>query len=209
MKPTGESEDHTTSKNNNKSPGSESDNEQCTDRSDTPPLGKLSPSRKALPIILPRTLAMPSSPTPQLNDEGLVVPRKLINPNMDSKEKQDLHRELMFNQKAGKSVLNQKTELEKVMEKRNDNKKKKEAEKERVDRRNSFERKLEERLRVSESDDTVKKNSTNNGKGTNHSPTPAGEQEIPEFLRIHAKLHANDNKKNANNQLLLDNAQRT
>lgn len=103
MKPTGESDDHhaPSSKNNNKSPGSESDNEQTGDRDTPPPLGqgKLSPSRKALPIILPRTIAMPSSPTPQLSEDGLVMPRKLINPNMDSKEKQDLHRELMFNQK--------------------------------------------------------------------------------------------------------------
>jgi hypothetical protein len=34
------------------------------------------------------------------NEEGLIVPKKLINPCMESKDRQDLHRELLFNQKV-------------------------------------------------------------------------------------------------------------
>lgn len=114
---------------------------------------------------------------------------------------------------SGKSVLNQKSELTKAMEKRLDKKKQKEAEKMCVDRRNSFERKLAEqanKLSVSEQE-TAKKNSANSTRcdhNQSQSPTPAAaEQEIPEFLRIHAKLHAaHADNKNAN---MLDNAQRT
>lgn len=109
---------------------------------------------------------------------------------------------------SGKNVLGQKSELKKAMEKRLDNQKKKQLEKERVDRRNSFERKLEEqanKLRISD-EETGKKNTSNNPQ-CNNSPTP--EADIPEFLKIHAKLHAAHDNKNANKPLVLDNAQRT
>ncbi|XP_058443550.1 protein FAM107B isoform X1 [Malaya genurostris] len=49
--------------------------------------------------------------------QGLIVPKKLINPCSESMDRQNLHRELMFNQKMGKSVLNQKTELQRALEK--------------------------------------------------------------------------------------------
>ncbi|KAL9695700.1 hypothetical protein quinque_014985 [Culex quinquefasciatus] len=49
--------------------------------------------------------------------QGLIVPKKLINPCVDSMDRQNLHRELMFNQKMGKSVLNQKSELQRALEK--------------------------------------------------------------------------------------------
>jgi hypothetical protein len=43
-----------------------------------------------------------SSPHPSgnMSDEGLILPKKLINPCLESKERLDLHRELMFNQKV-------------------------------------------------------------------------------------------------------------
>ncbi|KAG5682002.1 hypothetical protein PVAND_011398 [Polypedilum vanderplanki] len=50
------------------------------------------------------------------NEEGLILPKKLINPCLESKDRQDLHRELLFNQKIGKNVLNQKSELQKVLQ---------------------------------------------------------------------------------------------
>ncbi|XP_077284999.1 protein FAM107B [Arctopsyche grandis] len=48
---------------------------------------------------------------------GLIAPRRLINPCLESSPRQDLHRELMFNQKIGKNVLNQKSELERALSK--------------------------------------------------------------------------------------------
>ncbi|CRL01683.1 CLUMA_CG014902, isoform A [Clunio marinus] len=51
------------------------------------------------------------------DEEGLIVPRKLINPCLESSDRQNLHRELLFNQKIGKNVLNQKTELQRALEK--------------------------------------------------------------------------------------------
>lgn len=49
--------------------------------------------------------------------QGLIVPKKIMNPCVDSMDRQNLHRELMFNQKMGKSVLNQKSELQRALEK--------------------------------------------------------------------------------------------
>ncbi|KOB77205.1 Uncharacterized protein OBRU01_00666 [Operophtera brumata] len=50
----------------------------------------------------------------------LIAPRRLPNPCMDSPQHMDLHRELRFNQKIGKNVLNQKSELEKALSKHKD-----------------------------------------------------------------------------------------
>lgn len=33
------------------------------------------------------------------NEEGLILPKKLINPCLESTDRQNLHRELLFNQK--------------------------------------------------------------------------------------------------------------
>ncbi|XP_036330017.1 uncharacterized protein LOC118742164, partial [Rhagoletis pomonella] len=62
---------------------------------------------------------MMSSPPPgvQKDADGLILPRKLINPCLESNERQQLHRELKFNNKVGKSVLNQKSELQRAYEK--------------------------------------------------------------------------------------------
>ncbi|KAJ2947074.1 hypothetical protein O0L34_g16420 [Tuta absoluta] len=48
---------------------------------------------------------------------GLIAPRRLPNPCLDSPQRMDLHRELMFNQKIGKNVLDQKSELQKALSK--------------------------------------------------------------------------------------------
>ncbi|XP_023935013.1 protein FAM107B [Bicyclus anynana] len=49
--------------------------------------------------------------------DGLIAPRRLPNPCMENPLRMDLHRELMFNQKVGKNVLNQKSELQKALSK--------------------------------------------------------------------------------------------
>ncbi|XP_063703771.1 uncharacterized protein LOC134833392 [Culicoides brevitarsis] len=63
---------------------------------------------------------MMSSPQPPhviTDAQGLIVPKKLVNPCLESTDRQSLHRELMFNQKVGKNVLNQKSELQRALEK--------------------------------------------------------------------------------------------
>ncbi|XP_022120197.1 protein FAM107B isoform X1 [Pieris rapae] len=50
-------------------------------------------------------------------DEGLIAPRRLNNPCLDNSARMDLHRELLFNQRIGKNVLNQKSELQKALSK--------------------------------------------------------------------------------------------
>ncbi|XP_053602439.1 uncharacterized protein LOC128670641 [Plodia interpunctella] len=49
--------------------------------------------------------------------DGLIAPRRLPNPYLESQQRMDLHRELLFNQRIGKNVLNQKSELQKALSK--------------------------------------------------------------------------------------------
>uniref|UniRef100_A0A182MJS9 Uncharacterized protein n=1 Tax=Anopheles culicifacies TaxID=139723 RepID=A0A182MJS9_9DIPT len=58
-----------------------------------------------------------SSQSVMTDAQGLIVPKKLANPVLESIDRQNLHREMMFNQKIGKSVLNQKSELQRALEK--------------------------------------------------------------------------------------------
>lgn len=88
--------------------------------------------------------------TNQMFDQnGLVLPKRILPSNPIGIGHQpiirDLNRELKFNQIRGKNVLDQKTELQKAMEKLGENKRKKEAEQERMSRRTSLELRLEER----------------------------------------------------------------
>ncbi|KAH8419265.1 hypothetical protein KR222_002055 [Zaprionus bogoriensis] len=67
-------------------------------------------------------MSMSSSPPPtptgvQTDAEGLILPKKLINPCMENTDRKELHRELKFNARIGKSVLNQKSELQRAYEK--------------------------------------------------------------------------------------------
>lgn len=84
------------------------------------------------------------------DQNGLVLPRRLLHhsscaPGQPPTTIRDLNRELKFNQVRGKNVLDQKSELKKALEKLEANKKRKEAEQERLNRRTSLELRLEER----------------------------------------------------------------
>ncbi|EDW03272.1 GH14357 [Drosophila grimshawi] len=60
----------------------------------------------------------PATPTGvQTDSEGLILPKKLINPCLENTDHRSLNRELKFNARIGKSVLNQKTELQRAYEK--------------------------------------------------------------------------------------------
>lgn len=82
-----------------------------------------------------------------LSDDGLIMPRKPANPVKENAERQNLHKELLFNQKmymknvinvfvvmlccflfSGKNILNQKSELQRALEKQKDNMAKKQYE---------------------------------------------------------------------------------
>jgi len=114
-----------------------------------------------------------------LDKDGLVVPRKPANPCVDSNERRDLHRELLFNQKIGKPVLNQKSELQKAMQKHREHQNRKEEEMERLSSRSSLEKVLEQRARRLEELE----------RGINSELEDVRKSSEPnEFLRMHAKL---------------------
>jgi len=115
------------------------------------------------------------------SEDGLVLPRKVNNPCLDSKEKQNLHRELLFNQKIGKNVLGQKSELKKVMDKFQEEQKKKELEVEKLNNRTSLEKKLEEQA--------LKLKMVEEQRAINEKTVEELEPQS-EFHRIHAKLRA-------------------
>nr|XP_032655859.1 protein FAM107B [Chelonoidis abingdonii] len=68
------------------------------------------------PYLLPRNIMAEPDYIDEDNPE-LIRPQKLINPVKSSRNHQDLHRELLMNQKRGLAPQN-KPELQKVMEKR-------------------------------------------------------------------------------------------
>uniref|UniRef100_A0A1B6GH96 Protein FAM107B n=2 Tax=Cuerna arida TaxID=1464854 RepID=A0A1B6GH96_9HEMI len=113
---------------------------------------------------------------PPCPTENLIMPRKLQNPCLDSKDHQNLHRELLFNQKIGKNVLNQKSELQRAMEKHKESQIKKELELQKQENRTPFEKVIEERARRLESQEKGSIEEEPNSK--------------PEFLQVHAKLRA-------------------
>merc|ERR1711953_1259572 len=83
----------------------------------------------------------------QLDPNGFVLPKKLFNPCVESRECQELHREIKWNAKAGVNVLNTKSELERVMEKRNRHRKNQEKIVEQEATKTPFQKMLEERAK--------------------------------------------------------------
>lgn len=91
---------------------------------------------------------------PDEDEEDLLIkPRPLVNPVLNSKERQDLHREL---KQSGKKVLEQ-PELKKVFRDRRITEKKKEAERHEESRRTSMEIKLMERQEMLEKEEQRQK----------------------------------------------------
>ncbi|XP_016945470.2 protein FAM107B isoform X1 [Drosophila suzukii] len=68
--------------------------------------------------MMSMTSSPPATPTGvQTDSDGLILPKKLINPCMENIDRKELHRELKFNARVGKSVLNQKSELQRAYDK--------------------------------------------------------------------------------------------
>ncbi|KRT86054.1 hypothetical protein AMK59_1615, partial [Oryctes borbonicus] len=93
-----------------------------------------------------RSTPHPPAP-PLLSEDGLIIPRKLPNPVLDNTDRQNLHRELLFNQKIGKNVLNQKSELQKALEKHKTNVAKKHYENNKLSRAAELEKVIADRAR--------------------------------------------------------------
>lgn len=94
----------------------------------------------------------PPPPAPHMGPDGLILPRKPYNPCLTSTNHKDLHRELLFNQKIGRNVLNQKSELQRALEKHREAALRREAERNREesykdDPRTALQRAIEQRAR--------------------------------------------------------------
>ncbi|XP_008212219.2 uncharacterized protein LOC100118859 [Nasonia vitripennis] len=94
----------------------------------------------------------PPPPAPHMGPDGLILPRKPYNPCLTSTSHKDLHRELLFNQKIGKNVLNQKSELQRALERHRTMVSRKEAERNQEesyknDPRTALQRAIEQRAK--------------------------------------------------------------
>ncbi|KAK3911822.1 Protein FAM107B [Frankliniella fusca] len=117
---------------------------------------------------------LPTGGPPHVDSEGLIVPRKVQNPCLDSKDRQNLHRELIFNTKIGKNPLNQKSELARALQNRKEIQAKKEVELQKQQNKSQLERVIEERARKLESRKEPEGRSSSVAE--------------PEFMQIHAKV---------------------
>ncbi|XP_076164232.1 uncharacterized protein LOC143145083 [Ptiloglossa arizonensis] len=120
--------------------GSKSDADNCDD---------LTNGRDMAPVL---GVPPPPPPAPHMGPDGLIVPRKPYNPYLSSSNHKDLRRELLFNQKVGRNVLNQKTELQRALEKQREAASRREAEKIREehckdDPRTALQRAIEQRAK--------------------------------------------------------------
>ncbi|XP_012059004.1 PREDICTED: uncharacterized protein LOC105622184 [Atta cephalotes] len=109
----------------------------------------LTNGRKMAPVL---GVPPPPPPAPHMGPDGLILPKKPYNPCLISTNHKDLHRELLFNQKIGKNVLNQKSELQRALEKQREAASRREAERIREesykdDPRTALQRAIEQRAR--------------------------------------------------------------
>ncbi|XP_032667490.1 uncharacterized protein LOC116842406 isoform X2 [Odontomachus brunneus] len=105
--------------------------------------------RKMAPVL---GVPPPPPPAPHMGPDGLILPKKPYNPCLTSTNHKDLHRELLFNQKIGRNVLNQKSELQRALEKQREAASRREAERNREesykdDPRTALQRAIEQRAR--------------------------------------------------------------
>jgi len=124
---------------------------------------------------------------PQLDENGLVVPKKLYNPCLESRDVQDIQREIKWNAKAGINVLDKKTELERAMEKRSRNIKEKQRLIEEESNQSPFQKMLDERAK------RLERLESQTGEEGGHSSEDSGHcspEPESEFLKVHAQLTA-------------------
>ncbi|XP_076663018.1 uncharacterized protein LOC143366114 isoform X2 [Andrena cerasifolii] len=118
-------------------------------KSDADSCDGLTNGRNMAPVL---GVPPPPPPAPHMGPDGLILPRKPYNPYLTSNNHKDLRRELLFNQKVGRSVLNQKSELQRALEKQREAASRREAERNRDesykdDPRTALQRALEQRAK--------------------------------------------------------------
>jgi len=94
------------------------------------------------------------------DENGLILPRKIANPCVESPFRRDLHREIKWNSNKGINVLNNKTELERAFAKHKKNLDEKQKEQEKTETfSNEFQKMLADRAkrleRLEKSDDNA------------------------------------------------------
>ncbi|KAG8440002.1 hypothetical protein GDO86_005972 [Hymenochirus boettgeri] len=109
------------------------------------------------------------------DNPDLIKPHKIINPVKTSRNHQDLHRELLMNQKRGLSPQN-KPELQKVMEKRKRDQIIKQQKEAAEEKKTDFEKELLKRHQMLEEKETVKQKSEEE------------QENKPEFLKVKGNL---------------------
>uniref|UniRef100_A0A8C5N5F3 Family with sequence similarity 107 member B n=1 Tax=Leptobrachium leishanense TaxID=445787 RepID=A0A8C5N5F3_9ANUR len=114
----------------------------------------------------------------------LIKPHKLINPVKTSRNHQDLHRELMMNQKRGLSPQN-KPELQKVMEKRKRDQIIKQQKEEAEIKKTDFEKELQKRQQMLEEMEMEK------------NKTEEEQENKPEFLKVKGNLRRMNQEANS------------
>lgn len=113
------------------------------------------------------------------DDSELIMPKKLVNPCLLSKEHKALRQELKMNHKLGKNPT-EKPELIKVLKERQQKEKKKEQEEHLKAKRTSFDIRLEEQAsKISQAEQ----------QGHEEAERIKEEEEKPEFFKMHSKIN--------------------
>lgn len=122
----------------------------------------------------------------KVNEEGLIVPKKLHNPCLESRSVRDLNHEIRWNAKTGHNVLDKKTELQKAMEKRSVKAQTKERQISVEAEKTPFQKMLEERAKRLEQTEE-RQNGTSSGNSSEDSGHCSPEP-VNEIQRVRASL---------------------
>jgi len=121
---------------------------------------------------------------PTVDGEGLIVPRKLNNPCIDSKEAQSLTKEIKWNKKTGMNVLASKSELDKALGRRRWQQGKNEAKLEAEATKTDFQKAMEQRaqrVKNLETPSSASKGEESGNDSGHCSPEP-------EFMKVRAQV---------------------
>ncbi|XP_064632051.1 uncharacterized protein LOC135490662 isoform X2 [Lineus longissimus] len=117
-----------------------------------------------------------TSPTTS-KPQGLIEPKKLRNPNLESREKLDLHKELLYNSKMGIDILNQKSEFKRELEKRREKQHVRDKEEYLRSKRTSLDLQLQKQAnKIKELEE--------------HHDEAEDDSKKPEFFKIHARIRS-------------------
>lgn len=121
---------------------------------------------------------------PKVDGEGLIVPRKLNNPCIDSKEVQSLTKEIKWNKKNGTNVLASKSELDKALDRRRWQQGKNEAKLEAEAAKTDFQKAMDERAQRVKNLET----STSASRGDESGNDSGHCSPEPEFMKVRAQV---------------------